>query len=163
MCFLHDYDWTAETIIEGDETATKRTKCDECYRLIEVGETLHRVFMQEHEQCHLCYETECECPKDEDGDCIECKCAEPAYGETFSYVCCPNCENFRLAVIAAEIAAGCSRNESAPSLGSMFEEIREAGPEEADKYREKASEMFPELGDWVAERWLKMFAEEEGQ
>lgn len=158
MCFVTDCNWCAEVSEDWTEPATEPIRCDECCRQIAVGEAVRRIHQHEHEWCHACDEGECECPKDEDGECTSCRCEEPQHGEEFDYECCAECQKFRTAVVAAEIEAGCSQNEASPHLGMMFEEIGEAGRDEARKYWKTAAKMFPEMRGWLAARWRKMFA-----
>jgi hypothetical protein len=154
MCFLNEGDWTASLVEKQDTIAQKETSCDECCTKICVGDPLHTVYMQEHEECGRCDNGECECDK-----C--CQCPEPDIGETFSYECCDQCHKFLQAVENAELEAGCDRSDSRPSYGAMHEEIRDGGAHEAKKYYTHAARDFPELvqSGYLKELWQEMFAQ----
>jgi hypothetical protein len=141
MCFWNDdYDWTAEVSEEEEFVASKPTKCQECYRLIPAGETMVHIWMQQYEECHACYDGECECPE---GRC--CQCEEPVFGETFDYHRCQECDKFLMAVEAAEVEEGCARHESRPGLGAMASDIMDGDRENIKRYFKRALRDFPEL------------------
>lgn len=159
MCFVTDCDWEAETQIKSHLKAKRRMICRECNARIEEGEEYFYIFQQEHEICNVCYEGDCDCPKDEDDDCIECKCEEPDFGENFEYHSCLSCEKFLKAVQEAEVESGCSIYESQPYLEQMKGSIQEGGMEEAKKYFKKAKSMFPELvkSGYLGQLWKGLF------
>lgn len=155
MCFVNDYEWTADLVERWTETVEKEVHCDECYRAVPVGAVVHRVFMQEHEECRACfYDGDCECPE---GEC--CKCEKPTFGETFDYFCCDECQKFLGAVSASEVEAGCRPSESLPSLSGMVPEINGGGMEEAKKYFKKARVLHPDLvrSGYLGWLWRKIF------
>ena len=153
MCFYNDdYDWTA-SVVEQSTGVSIGKLCDECHLPIPPGATIHHIFMQEHEECHACENGECECPLTADGelscDSKGCQCEKPAFGETFDYDRCDECDKFLRAVEAAEIDEGCEPYEARPGLGGMIEELRNLeGDNEvypAKRYFKLAVKMFPEL------------------
>lgn len=160
MCFYHSYDWTAEVYEESSSPAESATSCHECDEPIPVGATLHSIYMQQYEDCGTCRKGVCECPKDEDGDCPECKCEEPNVGEVEDYWRCDGCHKFLQAVEAAELAAGCPRRAARPLLTGMCEEVSNGGRDEARKYFKQARSQFPELvaSGYLGRLWRKMFA-----
>jgi hypothetical protein len=163
MCFYNDgYDWTAEVVSEKEGAASKDAKCQECRRVIPAGHRLWTVFQQECEECKTCDEGDCECPKDKRGDCMECKCEKPNFGEEFDYHSCLDCKRFLDAVSVAEVESGCSVYESRPAYMEMIESVSSAGVDESDKYFAKADEMFPDLRQSGYLDWLKakMFPKE---
>lgn len=155
MCFWEgDYDWVATVAEWSEGQANGATRCDECHRDIPEGATVHRLFMQEHEECRTCCDGECECPKDEDGDCPVCCCPDPDFGESQDYGRCEDCHAFLRAVEAAEIEEGCKPHEARPRLTSMVEDIREAGRLwERKRYLKKAVAMFPDRKAYLAWLW----------
>lgn len=158
MCFVNDnYDWTAAVQTEDTPTADKPLKCDECSGDIAVGESYIYVWQQERECCDQCEDGWCECPKDEDGYCIECKCEEPAYGETYEYRCCQNCAKFLDAIEEVEIADGCAKHEARPLLGAMDEELRELGMDRVRVYVKHAAKTRPELRAYLGQMWKDWF------
>lgn len=158
MCFVNDCDWFASVYNLGTMTVEKPTKCLECYGVVPYGATLHTVHMQEHEECHVCEYGECDCPKDKDGDCKECKCDPPDYGERFHYHRCEDCNKFLNAIQIAEEEAGCGNDEARPLLTEMRDQLREAGPREAKKYYQVAMREYPELKDYLTWLWRRLFA-----
>lgn len=160
MCFIGDYDWTAAVVEQQERTAEKPITCMECYRKIQPGKTYRDIYQQEHEECHTCYECECNCPKDADGDCIECCCEKPAFGNTYDYCRCMECDKFLQAIEASELAAGCALSESRPPLGEMTESIQELGADEARRYVQQAAKQFPELvpSGYLGWLWRKKFS-----
>lgn len=145
MCFTNDYDWTAEVFEETERAAEKETRCGECRRKFPPGTVMRHLWMQEHEECSRCSDAECDCPKDADGDCAECKCEEPSLGEEFEYDVCPECDKLLKAVEAAEKEEGCHASESQPPLAQLFEQMRELDKDDVRRYVRKAEGMFPEL------------------
>lgn len=145
MCFVNDYDWTADTVERSEKIAEKPIRCEECRREIQAGQIVHHIYMQEHETCQACDNLECECPAQNPDDWHECFCTEPAFGETCNYNCCHECHLFLEAVEAAEKEAGCDRSESRPALGIMIEQIQDGDFQEAKRYWKKAASMFPEI------------------
>lgn len=141
MCFYADYDWYASVCETEDRTADKPFHCMECGTVVNVGESYQYTWMQEHEECHRCEEGDCECV-DRD-DFHECKCAEPNYGETYTYRCCQNCRKFLDAVEQHELHEGCERDEARPPLGEMADYMREL--DDLGGYFAEAEKMHPEL------------------
>lgn len=154
MCFLNECDWYATVVERTQKAAEKQVTCDECCRKIAVGGLVHRIHMQECEYCKACENGFCDCPEEE---C--CKCEDPNLGETFDYRCCDDCHRFLEAVEAAEVEAGCHRNEARPGLGSMKEEINNGGMDEAKRYWKQATQMFPDLvkSGYLGWLWRKIF------
>lgn len=148
MCFTNECDWYAAIEEQSDYVVTTPCRCDECGKMIEVGEKTHHIFQQQHETCHRCEEWDCECPRNEDGDpvCDEkgCQCAEPDYGETYTYDRCESCSKFLDAIEAAEIEEGCHKYEARPNLPMNYD-MEGMGSDNAKRYWKKASQMFPEL------------------
>lgn len=131
MCFYNDdCEWVAQVQEETSKPATKPIKCNECGAIIPVGSVVHHVFMQEHEECNACYSGECSCPLDvfEVPSCSEgnCQCAKPAFGETFAYDRCDECERFLRIIQEVEIEDGCPPYESRPMLCDMIESLQQA-------------------------------------
>lgn len=154
MCFCNEDVWHAEVVEKSYRTVDMPTRCDECYRDIPVGGTVHEIDFQEHEECHLCFSGDCSCP---DGGC--CVCPEPEYGERDHYQSCEDCELFLKAVEVAEKEAGCEAHESRPAYSMMIEDIAEGGVSEALKYFKAAVRMYPQLkaSGYLAFLWMKMF------
>ena len=164
ICFYSgDCDWMADVTEEETYPSDGKTKCMECWRVIPEGQDVHHTYFQEHEECHACYDGECECPARDDGDkvCVDgdCKCEHPSFGETSTYDRCQDCDKFLKAIEASEIDEGCKPHESRPQLGVMVEELRNLeGDNEvypAKRYFKRAVKMFPEL---VASGYLGMMA-----
>lgn len=155
MCFYHDdYDWIAQVSEEDELVATKPTKCAECRRVVQVGDTLDHIFMQQYEECRTCYDGTCEC---EDGKC--CQCPEPRFGETSNYYRCEECSKFLDAVQEAEQEAGCNYTEARPGLETMIDDIRGGGIDEAKRYWKAAAKLSPELvrSGYLGWLWRRMF------
>jgi len=161
MCFYQDYDWYASIVEEQTTVATTEAACNECYRKIQRGQTIHTVYQQEHETCQDCENGYCDCHVRFDGDDHECECPNPNFGETFDYVCCHDCHLFLEAVESVEIEAGCHERESRPSYCGMIEDIGRANGDmdEAKRYFKKAAKMFPNLvkSGYLGCLWRKMF------
>lgn len=164
MCFVHDYDWRAELVERGSHATESGTSCHECYARIGPGETIHTLWMQEHEECQACENGDCACLKNHDD--AGCQCEEPVHGESFDWQCCDNCYKFLQAVEAVEVEAGCHRSEARPALTAMIEEVsgsnsvgREEAMPEARKYFKKAIALFPELkaSGYLGKLWKRMF------
>jgi len=149
MCFVNDYDYSVAVQNDFTYTAEKPVRCDECHRMIPIGEKVFHIDQQEYDECKACLDGDCECPRDADGcptcDASDCQCEEPNFGETFSYDCCKDCRKFRQAIRSAETKAGCASDESEPALPAMCEQINDGGQDEALKYWREAKRMFPEL------------------
>lgn len=155
MCFVNDdYDWLAEVVEQSDHVLLAPIKCDECCRVIEIGETVHHIFMQQYEECHRCYEGECEC---EEEKC--CQCSLPKFGEMSDYDRCQECDKFLQAVENAELEAGCDRRDSRPPLTEMRSAIGDGGIAEAKRYFKMAKRDFPELAKsgYLGRLWKRMF------
>ena len=151
MCFYHgDYDWYAE-LQENDSYIIKNLPitCNECLIKVQVGETIHHIYLQQHEECNICYSGECDCPftvisgEEPERNC--CQCKYPEFGETFDWYCCDNCHKFLEAIQTSETEAGCKGNSTRPALGTMVEELREGGKEEVERYIKKLESLYPEL------------------
>lgn len=158
MCFVSNAEWFAEVYEHSDPVATRPTVCDECCCPIPVGTTYHRIEMQEYEQCRACLDGDCECPRDADGDCAECKCEKPSLGESHTYERCTGCHLFLQAVEEAEKEAGCKAHESRPDLDCMIESLSEGDERELLRYFKKATVMHPELREsgYLAILWRKI-------
>lgn len=157
MCFYNDdYDLKASVVEKTEKVATKPVKCDECSRMIHVGETVHHIYMQEAEECKACDNGDCDCIEREK-EC--CACEVPDMGETFDYDRCDECDTFLKAVEAAEIEAGCPPYEARPALQIMKEAIRDGGDLEARKYFKTAARMFPALkqSGYLGRLWNDLF------
>lgn len=154
MCFVNDYDWYAQEVAHSTRPAATPTRCAECRETIPVGGLVHHTFMQEYEECHICYEGDCTCADDK---C--CQCEEPEYGETFDYDCCDGCHKFLSAVQHAEEDAGCSGDETRPPLGEMRSAIRDGGRDEAKRYWLRALRDYPELkaSGYLGRLWKNIF------
>ncbi len=159
MCFYNDdYDWVAAIEDEAERILEKPTRCDECGRKMQVGETAHHVFQQQHEECQACEEGDCDCPDKE--DCPhDCKCDEPNFGETFEYDRCVECDKFLKAVEQHETDEQCPPMERQPAYAMMIETISEFERKDALKYFRKAARMFPELKrtGYLKRLWRRMF------
>jgi hypothetical protein len=160
MCFYSgDYDWYAAINEESTLCAAKPTQCDECHTTIPIGGIVHHIFQQENESCSDCEDGYCTCPRDEDGDCLDCCCLDPNYGESFECDWCDECDKFVKAVKAAEIEAGCPEHQSRPLLTQMRDSIHDGGMEEAKKYWIKARSLYPELvaSGYLGKLWRRVF------
>ncbi len=136
MCFTNeDYDWIARVCEVGTATAVQDIKCDECHGPISCGDLAHTVHQQEYEECPFC--------RGDDGE--ECTCGDGDFGETFDANWCGDCQKFRDAIKAMELAEGCAESESEPPLGMMLEELGNMDPDRRREYGENALKMFPEL------------------
>lgn len=155
MCFTdYDYDWVASVYEKDIVINTKPVKCLECYSLIKEGDIKHTIHMEQHEECQICYDGECECKKDE---C--CQCSNPTFGEEYDYHRCVSCNKFLKAVHDEEIDAGCGENESQPPLEMMIEYLQEGGEDEAIKYLKRAIKEYPDLkrSGYLGKIWNRMF------
>jgi hypothetical protein len=156
MCFVNDdCDWYASICEKTAAPANEVTRCDECHRKIQPGETVHHIFMQQYEECHACDVAECEC-EERGKEC--CACDKPIFGETFDYDRCDECEKFLEAVQAAELEEGCSQYESQPDLGDMLSSIREVGASEAKRYYKAAMRLHPTLKPHLVKLWRGLFS-----
>jgi hypothetical protein len=161
MCFVAEYDWSAEFVLRSTKIVgvDEKRLCLECYRPIVAGQTYYHVFAQEHEECRDCTNGLCDCPKDDDDDCTGCKCDTPNFGEDCEYWTCEECHKFIEAVSAAEIEAGCEIGQSKPMAMQMMEDIGNGDMDEAKKYWKMAVKMYPELraSGYLAWLWQKVF------
>lgn len=117
MCFTGDYDWAPEVVEEECESSGERTRCDECRLQIHPEEWRQTIHMAEYEYCRDCgehIEDDCECDGEVD---------EVDHGHTYDYVCCERCHKLIEAISAVERAEGCSRHESRPPLGNLYEDV----------------------------------------
>ncbi len=160
MCFYNDdYEWVARVVDDSDVVLSTPSRCQECGRTLEAGETVHNVFQQEHEECGACEDGLCDCPKDKDEECIDCECEDPDYGETFDYDRCQECDKFLKAVYEHEKDENCPPTERQPAYEMMIETISQFERENAVKYFRKAARMFPELkqSGYLKRLWRQMF------
>jgi hypothetical protein len=152
MCFYQgDCDWRA-SVYEVRIVASAKTKtCNECCTKIFPGTPYAHTYMQEWEFCRDCEQSECQCCDTD--EC--CKCEEPSIGETYEENTCLDCHKFLQAIEAAEIEAGCGRNESRPMLGELIESLSNSDRKETKRYWKKARIMFPELvtNGYLADMW----------
>lgn len=160
MCFNNDDgDWIVGTQETSTVVVEKPTRCRECASVIPYGAEAIAIALYEFDDsgpgCITCDNGDCECT----GNC--CQCDEPNRGEEYHTVRCLNCNAFLNAVQIAEEEAGCRHDESRPPLDQMQEYIREAGIEEADKYRKVAIREYPWLRDsgYLSWLWSQMFAD----
>jgi len=155
MCFWEgEPDWYAEVAEESSGPCTRPARCNECYAPIALGELMHEIHMQEHEECERCRESECECCDND--QC--CQCEEPDFGETDHYQRCHSCDTFLWCIELSEEAAGCDKSESRPMLHGMREALRESGMYECKRYWQDALTLAPELRGHLACLWWRMFA-----
>lgn len=162
MCFYSDPDWACAVETDEDIVCDRHTYCNECGRDIGIGATYKHIHQQEHEECQTCYDGDCECPRDAEGELTcdggaACQCNDPCFGETFEYDVCQDCQDFLKAVQSAEIEAGCDLAESKPPLSAMVESICEGGRNEAKKYWAKAVTMFPKKKPFFGWLWRRIF------
>jgi hypothetical protein len=163
MCFYQsdDYDWFATINELSDVILDKPRHCTECGRSMKAGEPAVHLFQQEHEECDCCYGDSgpCDCPKNEDDECIECKCEEPNFGESCEDWQCLECNKFLKAIEQVETDEKCPPNERQPAWGQMVDSIREFEREDAIKYFRKAYKMYPELkaSGYLKRMWARMF------
>ncbi len=156
MCFYHEYDYCPEVYSKNERMSERPVECEECGATIEPGQTIHSVFMQQYEQCHVCEMGECVCDHKTNDDC---QCATPVFGETFDYDRCEQCEKFLQAVEDAEVEAGCSKAEARPAFQEMRNDIVDGGMREAKKYFKRARYAYPELvaSGYLGKLWRCMF------
>jgi hypothetical protein len=143
MCFYEgDCDWTASVYSDTTEPATKPTKCDECRRIISIGEPVRHVWMQEHEICRHDPESD-DFDGDEDDPVTLCgdEC-EHDFGETFDYDCCETCTQLIEAIHHHELLIGCREYESRPNLT------------EGLKYLAKAEQLYPGITARVPQSFI---------
>lgn len=154
MCFLADYDWYAQVCEQSERVVETPTKCNECGRIVQPGEKMHHVWMQQYEECHNCDCGECACNLDASG-----QCPEPEFGETFDYDRCEQCDKFLSAVQHAEEDEGCQGVEARPGLGSMMNDICDGGRSDAKRYFQRAARDYPELkaSGYLGRLWNRMF------
>lgn len=166
MCFVNDdYEWTAYVSVWSKCNAQQPTRCDECSRVIEPGVVVHHLHQEESDECLRCERGDCDCGFGPNGvgevedKC--CACPEPDFGRSFDYDRCDDCDRFLQAVEAAEVEAGCSRDDARPECGKMIEDIGNAGHDEAKRYFAKAYEMFPDIKPYLGRLWNDHFADDE--
>ena len=131
MCFVNELDWYVE-VCEETESTSGIDLCKECGCLILDGEWRMNIHMQEHEE-----------PQNIDDDGNVNAGEEPDHGEEFEYTSCWSCWQARQAVIAHEISSGCDRHESQPSLGGLWQEIRDGGEGELEGYLKAITSDYP--------------------
>ena len=147
MCFYNDYAWVAAVSEEAYVNLYRPIRCLECRRQMEPGEIVWKLHLQEHEECHACYgfDIVCNCPKDEDGECMGCQCKKPNFGEEFTDYTCIECHLFLDAVEEHEKDEGCPIDTRRPSVGCLVESLGDMEHKEADPYFAEAVAMHPEL------------------
>ena len=141
MCFYTEYSFFPEISETSAEIATAPIRCDECARMIVIGQKYTHVYMQE-------YEDEARDFRNDDDDEISGpweECDGPNAGETFDYDCCEDCSRLLQAIEAQEIVNGCKGEETRPGLGGLRESIGELDPCDRDAYYDRACTMFPDL------------------
>lgn len=152
MCFTNDRDceWYAETVEEDDLVAEASTWCDECYAHIAVGETYHRIFMEEGDDERL------DEFLDDDLDEIFGPWPDgegPEERRSQTYERCANCSKLLKAIEAHEIAEGCPAHARQPDLYALRDEMIEG---DSEPYLERALAMFPDLDRvWLEKRMTR--------
>lgn len=151
MCFYNDdYDWYASVTTDETSPATKPTKCDECRRVIPIGEPVRHIWMQQHEYCihHPDYDDY----EGDDSDGTDCpEGCEHDYGETYDYDCCETCTQLVEAIHKSEIESGCRDAESRPNLTELYDAFAEG---EGSKYLAKAEELYPGIRGRMAPEFV---------
>ena len=152
MCFDEgDCDWTASVCEDETLPATKPTRCDECGRMIEVGEPVRHIFLQEHEYCRE--DPEHEDYDGEETDRVGCGHAtedECDFGESSHYDRCQTCDQLLDAIYQHEIESGCKHHEAQPNLGELDNAMIYG---DRDRYLAKAEQLYP----GITQRLPKMF------
>lgn len=164
MCFIYDYDWLAEYSKETTYPATHPTTCQECHRIIAVGQPVHHLYQQQYECCRLCDEYTREiADMDYDGSPLTpCQDGQCDHGETFDYNCCDDCHLFLHAVETSEIAAGCRPSESRPLLQELLENLVEIGARDCLRYFHTAAKLHPSLlhNDYLTWLYRKCYGDD---
>ena len=145
MCFVNDYDWSAEVSDHLAIVEEEDCRCEECGRTIPPGEWHEYVWQREYECCQFC----------NDRDVDDCECD---YGETYECRTCRDCCRFRDAVQATELAEGCAAYEALPPYGLLWEGVQEIGVRESAKYARTFLRMHPGQKPWLVEKWREMFS-----
>ncbi len=148
MCFYTDDAETFEVCEESTVTLEAPASCPDCGRKIPAGQLMHEFHFQKYEECHDCEVGDCGCA---DGKC--CQCAQPNYGEAAQERRCHDCHLLRECVREVEHEAGCDAAESEPLFGQLRHSLRQANPEDVERYLARARQKYPELRaylDWFA-------------
>ncbi len=150
MCFYDDADWEANFVDDTTAPAEKPVKCNECRRVIPIGEPVRHIYMQE---CEVCRHN----PKHDDYDGLETEddCPEGCehdYGETYDYDRCQTCDQLIEAIHQHELAEGCREWESRPGLTDLCDAMVEG---DGEAYLATAETLYPGITARLPESFLR--------
>ena len=154
MCFYEESEWYASIVEDETKPAAKPTKCDECRRIIQIGDPVRHIFMKEREVCRHDPESDDYDPEDTgEPDCNE-ECKHD-FGESFECDQCETCTQLIEAIHQHEIESGCSEDESRPGLTGLYDAFAEG---EGAAYLAKAEALYPGIAARMPDSFLKAAA-----
>lgn len=163
MCFYtDDCDWIASHTEEENRTEDKDRRCLECGTKIPAGQELHRIYLQEHEDCQACEYGECVCAGDEPiEESHDCRCEKPDFGQDYEYRRCLNCDRLLQVIEDVELSRGCRSWESRPMLEQMRESLQQMDWSDAKAYFDACRVKHPEMSSWLDAMVERLWDDEE--